>query len=203
MVYWFRFQFGVAKPFGLNLMSKIEDTQSEFSAAEITRPDPVLLKYYAILSLLAGPFFPIALIPQWIRYSTLKYSLDDDGVAMSWGFFFRREIYLTYRRIQDIHVTRNILQRWLCLANVSIQTASGSAAPEMVIEGILQADQLRDYLYSQMRGAKGEPDRAKPINADQDQAEVDVPPVDDPSLELLVEISSNLRRLVELREQQQ
>lgn len=203
MVYWIRFQFGVVKPLGLNLMSKIEDTQSEFSAAEITRPDPVLLKYYAILSLLAGPFFPIALIPQWIRYSTLKYSLDDDGVAMSWGFFFRREIYLTYRRIQDIHVTRNILQRWLRLANVSIQTASGSAAPEMVIEGILQAEELRDYLYSQMRGAKGEQVEAKTYNADHDQTAVDVQPVDDPSLELLVEISSNLRRLVELREREQ
>ena len=184
-------------------MNKLEDSPSKFSAAEITRPDPVLLKYYAILSLLAGPFFPIALIPQWIRYSTLKYSLDDDGVAMSWGFFFRREIYLTYRRIQDIHVTRNILQRWLQLANVSIQTASGSAAPEMVIEGILQAEQLRDYLYSQMRGAKGEQVGTEVFAADHDQAPIGEQPVDDPALELLMEISSNLRRLVELREQQQ
>jgi uncharacterized membrane protein YdbT with pleckstrin-like domain len=184
-------------------MSNIENTRSEFSAAEITRPDPVLLKYYAIRSLLAGPFFPIALIPQWIRYSTLKYSLDEDGVAMSWGFFFRREIYLTYRRVQDIHVMRNILQRWLCLANVSIQTASGSAAPEMVIEGILQAEQLRDYLYSQMRGAKGEVVGTKALNSGHDQAPFVAQPVEDPSLELLVEIAGNLRRMVELREQQQ
>ena len=74
---------------------------------------------------------------------------------MSWGVLFRREIYLTYRRIQDIHLTRNLLQRWMGLATIAVQTASGSAGPEMSIEGILEADALRDYLYGQMRGARG------------------------------------------------
>jgi putative membrane protein len=73
---------------------------------------------------------------------------------MSWGILFRREIYLTYRRIQDIHLTRNIIQRWLGLATVSVQTASGSSGPGMSIEGVLQADQLRDFLYAKMRGAR-------------------------------------------------
>jgi putative membrane protein len=42
------------------------------------------------------------------------------------------------------------------LATVAVQTASGSATPEMSLEGILEADALRDYLYREMRGAKGE-----------------------------------------------
>jgi len=75
---------------------------------------------------------------------------------MSWGFVFRREIYLTYRRIQDIHVTRNLLQRWVGLATVGVQTASGQAKAEMNIEGILEIEELRDYLYNRMRGARGE-----------------------------------------------
>lgn len=74
---------------------------------------------------------------------------------MSWGFLFKREILLTYRRIQDIHLTRGLLQRWLGLATLGVQTASGSSAPEMNIEGILEAEQLRDFLYKKMRGAKG------------------------------------------------
>jgi putative membrane protein len=41
---------------------------------------------------------------------------------------------------------------------VAIQTASGSSGPEMSIEGILEADALRDFLYSKMRGARGEDD---------------------------------------------
>ncbi len=92
----------------------------------------------------------------YFRYRTLRFSFDEDGISLSWGVLFRKEINLTYRRIQDIHLTRNILQRWMGLATVEIQTASGAAAAEMTIEGVLQAEELRDYLYMKMRGARGE-----------------------------------------------
>jgi len=58
------------------------------------------------------------------------------------------------------NLTRNIVQRWMGLATVAIQTASGNAGPEMSIEGVLRADELRDYLYRQMRGARGETEAA-------------------------------------------
>jgi len=125
-----------------------------FNAREIERPDPSLLKYYIIMALLTGPGFIVLFLPMFFKYETLKYRFDDDGMSMSWGILFRREIYLTYRRIQDIHLTRNIIQRWLGLATVSIQTASGSSTPEMSVEGILEADALRDFLYTKMRGAR-------------------------------------------------
>lgn len=35
-----------------------------------------------------------------------------------------------------------------------VQTASGSTGPEMSVEGILDAEPLRDYLYTKMRGAR-------------------------------------------------
>lgn len=126
----------------------------------IERPDPVLMKYYLIWSLLTGPAFPFLLIPLYFRYKTLRYRFDEEGVWMAWGLLFRREINLSYRRIQDIHVTRGILQRWMGIATVSIQTAAGSAMPEMSIEGILDPDALRDFLYARMRGARtdDEPD---------------------------------------------
>ena len=86
-----------------------------------------LLTYYFIVSLAALIAFPIVFIPHFIRYHTMSYHFDDEGVSMSWGYFFRKEIYLTYRRIQDIHVTRNIIERWMGLAKVPIQTASGTS----------------------------------------------------------------------------
>ncbi len=123
-----------------------------FDPRLVTRPDPRLWKYYLVTSICAGPFFPLAILPLYFKYHTLEYKFDDEGVAMRWGILFRREVYLTYRRIQDIHLTRNIIQRWLGLATVSVQTASGSAMPEMAIEGIPQAEQLRDFFYAHMRG---------------------------------------------------
>lgn len=127
-----------------------------FDARAITRPDPLLLKYYTIVSLITGPLFVLLFPPMYFKYHTLRYRFDDEGVAASWGILWRQEVYLTYRRIQDIHVSRGIIQRWLGLANISVQTASGSAMPELTIEGIPQYDALRDFLYEQMRGAKGQ-----------------------------------------------
>lgn len=127
---------------------------STFNPAKIDRPDNLLLKYYLVTSLLLGPAAPLAFIPLWIRFATLRYKFDDEGISMCWGILFRREIYLTYRRIQDIHLTRNIIQRWMNLATISVQTASGKSEAEMSIDGILEAEELRDFLYSRMRGAK-------------------------------------------------
>jgi len=50
---------------------------------------------------------------------------------MKVGILFRREVNLTYARIQDIHLRSGLIQRWLRLANVQIQTASGSSGPEL------------------------------------------------------------------------
>ncbi len=126
-----------------------------FEPYAISRPDKSLLWYYVLVSLAAGPFFPLVLIPLYFKYETLRYQFDAKGVSMSWGILFRRETVLTYRRIQDIHLTRNIVQRWMGLASVAVQTASGSAGAEMTLDGILDAEPLRDFLYAQMRGARG------------------------------------------------
>lgn len=124
--------------------------------AAITRPDKSLLTYYALTSLAAGPVFFLPLVPLYFRYHTLRYRFDEEGILMQWGIFFRREINLTYARIQDIHLVSNLVERWLGLARIQIQTASGSAKAEMTIEGIREFELLRDFLYLRMRGAKGE-----------------------------------------------
>jgi uncharacterized membrane protein YdbT with pleckstrin-like domain len=158
-----------------------------FDPAKITRPSPVLLNYYVLTTAAATlciiPLTIVALLPSLFKYRSLRYRFDDEGVSMAWGVLFRREINLTYRRIQDIHVTRNLFQRWMGLATVAIQTASGSSTPEMSIEGILEVDQLRDFLYSKMRGARGEVDDGGAGEADE--------PADE-ALRLLHEIRDEL-----------
>lgn len=121
----------------------------------IERPDRSLFRYYLLASLLAGPFFPIAMMVLWFRYRTMRYRFDDEGISMSWGVLFRREIHLTYARIQDIHLASNVVERWLRLARIEIQTASGSAKAEMTLEGIREFEAVRDFLYSRMRGMRG------------------------------------------------
>jgi putative membrane protein len=123
----------------------------------IQRPAPSLMRYYLICSFAAGPFFFLPLIPLYFRYHTLKYEFDQEGISMSWGILFRRQITLTYARIQDIHLTSNLIERWLGLGRVQIQTASASADAEMTIEGLREFEMVRDYLYTRMRGVKHAP----------------------------------------------
>jgi putative membrane protein len=119
----------------------------------LERPSPKLLTLYVIRSVLTGPAVVITLPVLLCRYWTLRYRFDEDGIHARWGVLFRREVNLSYARIQDLHLTSGLIQRWFGLADVQVQTASGSATPELVIEGFPNHEAIRDFLYTRMRGA--------------------------------------------------
>lgn len=127
----------------------------------IERPHPKLLTYYVLQCLVLPPISLIFLPVRYFRYHTMRYRFDDEGISMSWGLLFRRQVNLTYARIQDIHLTSNIVQRWMGLAHIHIQTASGSAEAEMVIEGLLEFEEVRDFLYTRMRGNRVAQEKAR------------------------------------------
>jgi putative membrane protein len=118
----------------------------------IERPHRHLLWLYVIRAVLTGPGFIVAMPLLFFRYETMRYRFDAEGVHMRWGILFRRQINLTYARIQDIHLTSGFIQRWLGLADIKIQTASGSSGAEMTLEGLMEFEAVRDFLYTRMRG---------------------------------------------------
>jgi membrane protein YdbS with pleckstrin-like domain len=128
-------------------------TPEEIYALE--RPQPALLTLYIWRAILTGPLVVVTLPYYVFRYISLRYSFDEQGIHMRWGIIFRREINLTYARIQDIHVRSGVVQRWLGLADLMVQTASGSIGPEMTIEGFREHHAIRDFLYTRMRGLRG------------------------------------------------
>lgn len=156
----------------------------------LERPHPSLWTYYLIRALLTGPGL-IGMLPYlFFRYHTLRYRFDDEGIHMRYGLLFRREINLTYARIQDIHLKSGFLQRWFGLANVEVQTASGSATAEVVIEGFKEFEAIRDFLYTKMRGYQA---RAEKTDAPS-------PTGNDDAVTLLLGIRDELRRTRELLE---
>jgi putative membrane protein len=92
----------------------------------------------------------------------MRYKFTSEGISMSWGILFRREVIVNYARIQDIHLRSNVVERWLGLAKVMVQTASGNAGAEMTLEGLQEFEAVRDFLYARMRGVK---DHARPAAA--------------------------------------
>jgi putative membrane protein len=125
----------------------------------VLHPHRNLLTYYLLASLLAGPGFPILVLLRLFRFQTLRYELDEEGITVRWGILFRREVSLTYARIQDIHLTSNVLERWLGLAKIQVQTASGNSGPEITIEGLPSFEAMRDFLYAKMKGSRECPEQ--------------------------------------------
>jgi putative membrane protein len=150
----------------------------ESAIFSIERPAPNLMTYYLLSSFVLGPLFFILLIPLYFRYHTLRYRFDEEGISMRWGILFRREINLTYARIQDIHLRSNFVERWLNLARVEVQTASGS----------------RDYLYTRMRGSHDQ--RKTATRAPTASARVDTAVMQDLA-QVLREVTAELRAVRE------
>ena len=125
---------------------------NDASILALERPHPNLFTYYWVLLLLFPPLLPILILPVWFRYHTMRYRFTEEGISMRWGILFRKEIIVNYARIQDIHLRSNIIERWLGLARVLVQTASGNANAELTLEGLKEFEAVRDFLYSRMRG---------------------------------------------------
>lgn len=155
----------------------------------LERPQPALWKLYLIRIILSGPAFFITLPLLYFRYHTLRYRFDSEGIHMKVGILFRREVNVTYARIQDIHLSSGIIQRWLGLADVQIQTASGTSGAELTIEGFKEYEAIRDFLYTKMRSTR-------------EKTALTPPPLpnasDDESIKLLLAIRDELRQTREL-----
>jgi len=169
----------------------------------LERPDPALWNLYVIHAVLTGPGVLFMLPLFYFRYRTLRYRFDEEGIHMRVGILFRREVNLTYARIQDIHLRSGFIQRWLGLADIQIQTASGSAGAELVIEGFREFEAIRDFLYTQMRGYQRKPAGPAAVTAPTAQGLSTGGGAgdDEEMVTLLLSIRDELRRTRELLEQ--
>jgi uncharacterized membrane protein YdbT with pleckstrin-like domain len=137
----------------------------------IERPHRDLLPCSLLQLLAIPPLFPFLAPLAYFRYRTLRYRFTEEGISMSWGVLFRREVIVNYARIQDIHLRSNFVERWFGLARVLVQTASGNSGAEMTIEGLKEYAAVRDFLYARMRGVRddrvpGSAARPRPAEAE-------------------------------------
>jgi putative membrane protein len=68
-----------------------------------------------------------ALLYEGLRYQLYRYELAADSLNIESGVLFRREREIPLGRIQNVDITRSILQRALGIAAVGIETAGGSS----------------------------------------------------------------------------
>lgn len=98
--------------------------------------------------------YVIAAVAFFVRFKTLHYRFDHDGVAQKWGLLFRRESFLAYARIQDVKVSQGFVERAFGLGTVRIQTAGADKGAEESIEGLREHELVGEFLKARTRGGK-------------------------------------------------
>jgi membrane protein YdbS with pleckstrin-like domain len=100
----------------------------------------------------------VVYILMWIwvglYYESMSYELREDEINWKRGIWFRTTGIVPYNRITNLDVRQGPLMRALGISSLAIQTAgySGQAVPEIRIEAIEHAEELRELIRSQVRG---------------------------------------------------
>lgn len=108
-------------------------------------------------AILGGTFLLAAIFWYWVGlyYESMWYELREDEISWKRGVWFRTTGIVPYNRITNLDVRQGPFMRYLGISNLAIQTAgySGQAVPEIRIEAIVHAEELREVLRSMVRGS--------------------------------------------------
>ena len=92
-------------------------------------------------------------------YRTILFELKDDEVTWRRGVWFRRTGIVPYDRITNIDIYQGPLMRYFGFSCIKLQTAgySAQARSEITLEGITEAEALRETIRSLIRGSRQSP----------------------------------------------
>ena len=91
----------------------------------------------------------------WVQlyYDSMWYELREDEMSWKRGVWFHTTGIVPYNRITNLDVKQGPVMRALGISTLALQTAgySGQAVPEIRIEGMEHAEELREILRSLVR----------------------------------------------------
>ena len=116
-----------------------------------------LLPVFLIIMILPGI---IAYLAISLRYDTTWYVMTDRSMRIRRGIWVIHETTITFENIQNVSVSQGPLQRYFGISDVVVETAGGGGDSKQkglqvsnqgIIEGIANADEIRDRILSRMR----------------------------------------------------
>jgi membrane protein YdbS with pleckstrin-like domain len=98
------------------------------------------------LMLWSGPF-----------YRSLSYEIGDEQVIVRQGVLTRAVKHVPYRTVTNVTVKRGLLDRWLGLGTLEIQTAgiSGTHQAEQSLTGLADPDEVYELVAVRLRRYRG------------------------------------------------
>jgi membrane protein YdbS with pleckstrin-like domain len=124
-------------------------------------------------AILALPALVVAVVPDIVayvaihlRYDTTWYLMSDRSLRIRRGIWVIHETTITFENVQNVRVSQGPIQRWYGIADVVVETAGGggahagaegiqtTAAHRGLIEGVADADQIRDLIMTRLRQSR-------------------------------------------------
>jgi len=113
----------------------------------------IILTGTVVVLLLLGGFYLF-----WVGryYQTIFFELKDDEVTWRRGVWFRMTGIVPYDRITNIDIYQGPLMRHFGFSSIKLQTAgySAQARSEIILEGIVEAEELRETIRSLIRRSR-------------------------------------------------
>jgi len=107
--------------------------------------------------IVGGAILLFAILWFWVGlyYESTWFELREDEISWKRGVWFRTTGIVPYNRITNLDVRQGPFMRLLGISNLAIQTAgySGQAVPEIRIDAIEHAEELRELIRSMVRGS--------------------------------------------------
>jgi putative membrane protein len=114
---------GGSRALGLAIAGSVLGTMAQEPLRELS----VLPRWIPLGFVLAILFGGIAIGYEVLRYRIFAYELTDETLNIDSGVLFRREREIPLGRIQNVDMTRSVVQRAIGIAAVGIETAGGSS----------------------------------------------------------------------------
>jgi putative membrane protein len=88
---------------------------------------------------------------------SLRYEIGEEQVIVHQGVLTRAVKHVPYRTITNLTVRRGVLDRWLGLGTLDIQTAgmSGTHQPEQSLAGLVDADEVYERVVARLDRYRG------------------------------------------------
>ena len=114
------------------------------------------------VGLLVVGWFVLALAYQMIYYQRFEYELAEDSLDIASGVVSRRNREIPVGRIQNVDISRNVVQRVLGLAQINLETAGGSST-EASLKCVSEAEatRLQTEIGRLKRGEEGSDEAGK------------------------------------------
>jgi uncharacterized membrane protein YdbT with pleckstrin-like domain len=143
------------------------------------------LVLFFVVVVLNGSWWLVALILSGPYYRSLRYEVQDDEVVVNVGIWTKSVKHVPYRTVTNLQVKRDVVDRWLGIGTLNIQTAgmSGQTGAEERLVGLSDVQDVYESVAEELRRFRGgmaptqadvelEPAVAQPGGLDEILAEV-------------------------------